>query len=254
MRSVLLIVVLALPLIGYPLAPVKTANASSGQNGNPATKVWLNTGSGVYHCPGSRWYGKTKNGEYVSQWDAQEKGYRPANGKVCEGAAPSSSEQVHVGQCGYDRWAVKTLVDRDARRVDFTPIDSTVAKLGAIRIHEISYPENARIEPEELHTFRVQAKLIKLRREKDMDLHLILADLNNPEARMIAEVPDPACAKGSGYEAQLRAARAALSSISEQAQVEVIGVGFFDYLHESRGGARNGFELHPVLRIKIRDR
>jgi len=51
--------------------------------GNPNVKVWVNTNSGVYHCPGTRWYGNTKTGEYMTQKQAQEKGYRPAYGKVC---------------------------------------------------------------------------------------------------------------------------------------------------------------------------
>jgi hypothetical protein len=52
--------------------------------GNPDVVVWVNTKSGVYHCPGSRWYGDTKQGEYMKQRQAQEKGYRPAYGKVCQ--------------------------------------------------------------------------------------------------------------------------------------------------------------------------
>jgi len=52
--------------------------------GNPNVKVWVNTNSGVYHCPGTRWYGSTKSGEYMTQKQAQEKGYRPAYGKVCQ--------------------------------------------------------------------------------------------------------------------------------------------------------------------------
>ena len=52
--------------------------------GNPNVKVWVNTNSGVYHCPGTRWYGNTKVGEYMTQKEAQEKGYRPAYGKFCE--------------------------------------------------------------------------------------------------------------------------------------------------------------------------
>src|SRR6266568_49440 len=46
--------------------------------GNPHVKVWVNTNSGVYHCPGTRWYGNTKSGEYMRQKEAQSKGYRPA--------------------------------------------------------------------------------------------------------------------------------------------------------------------------------
>jgi hypothetical protein len=38
--------------------------------------VWVNTESGVYHKPGTRWYGKTKQGEYMTEADAQRAGYR----------------------------------------------------------------------------------------------------------------------------------------------------------------------------------
>jgi len=51
--------------------------------GNPTVKVWVNTNSGVYHCPGTRWYGKTKSGRYMTQREAQARGYRPAYGAVC---------------------------------------------------------------------------------------------------------------------------------------------------------------------------
>jgi hypothetical protein len=51
--------------------------------GNPDVKVWVNTNSGTYHCSGTRWYGKTKEGEYMTQKQAQEKGYRPAHNNPC---------------------------------------------------------------------------------------------------------------------------------------------------------------------------
>lgn len=58
--------------------PITTQSA-----GNPTVKVWVNTNSGVYHCPGTRWYGKTKSGQFMTQREAQSKGYRPAYGAVC---------------------------------------------------------------------------------------------------------------------------------------------------------------------------
>ena len=53
------------------------------RSGNPGVKVWVNTKSGIYHCPDTPWYGKTKNGEYMTQQEAQAKGHRPAYGIVC---------------------------------------------------------------------------------------------------------------------------------------------------------------------------
>jgi nuclease S1 len=47
-------------------------------------KVWVNTKSGVYHCPDSRWYGNTKQGEYMSESEAVKSGYHAAGGKCCE--------------------------------------------------------------------------------------------------------------------------------------------------------------------------
>jgi DNA uptake protein ComE-like DNA-binding protein len=38
--------------------------------------VWVNLSSGVYHREGDRWYGKTKNGKFMSESDAEKAGYR----------------------------------------------------------------------------------------------------------------------------------------------------------------------------------
>jgi hypothetical protein len=78
---------LAFTLLNLPLligATQKPADEQRSVQGNPETKVWVNTHSGVYHCPGTRWYGNTKSGEYMTQKQAQEKKYRPAHGKVCQ--------------------------------------------------------------------------------------------------------------------------------------------------------------------------
>jgi hypothetical protein len=66
------------PAIAHRDSPVSTQNA-----GNPTVTVWVNTNSGVYHCPGTRWYGKTKSGQFMTQREAQSKGYRPAYGAIC---------------------------------------------------------------------------------------------------------------------------------------------------------------------------
>ena len=45
--------------------------------------VWVNTHSGVYHCPGSRYYGVTKAGQFMPEEAARTAGFRPAYGQPC---------------------------------------------------------------------------------------------------------------------------------------------------------------------------
>jgi hypothetical protein len=42
-----------------------------------AGKVWVNLDTGVYHKSG-RWYGKTKNGKFMTEAEAKTAGYKPA--------------------------------------------------------------------------------------------------------------------------------------------------------------------------------
>jgi len=45
---------------------------------NATGVVWINTDTGVYHKQGTRWYGKTKHGNYMLEADAIKAGYKPA--------------------------------------------------------------------------------------------------------------------------------------------------------------------------------
>jgi hypothetical protein len=58
-------------------APTKTATAGG------AGKVWVNASSKIYHCEGSKFYGKTKSGEYMAEADAKAKGFHGIKGKSC---------------------------------------------------------------------------------------------------------------------------------------------------------------------------
>jgi len=59
-----------------------TANMAQAPGGGPGM-VWLNTDSNVYHCPGTQYYGKTKQGAYMSEADAKAKGAHADHNKPC---------------------------------------------------------------------------------------------------------------------------------------------------------------------------
>ena len=59
------------------------APAAAPAAGGGAGKVWLNTKSNVYHCEGSKHYGKTKEGTYLTEAEAKAKGAHADHGKAC---------------------------------------------------------------------------------------------------------------------------------------------------------------------------
>ena len=87
LRTSLALIVVLLSLIFCGSSTSVVANrdtvATTQSTGSANVIVWVNTNSGVYHCPNTRWYGRTKSGRYMKQRDAQLKGYRPAYGAVC---------------------------------------------------------------------------------------------------------------------------------------------------------------------------
>jgi hypothetical protein len=74
------------PTTPAPAATAAPATAKSqtapATNATPAPGgghglVWVNTESKVFHREGSRYYGKTKQGKYMTEEEAVKEGYRP---------------------------------------------------------------------------------------------------------------------------------------------------------------------------------
>src|SRR3954462_10728315 len=91
--------------------------------------------------------------------------------------APSASA------CGIERWPEKTLQDRRAALVNFTPKPTRVDILRRKRVRRDR--EGFRQAPVEATVYRVQARLIGMRAEDDGDVHLVISSLTNRGRTMI---------------------------------------------------------------------
>ena len=70
------------PTATAPAPAARAASAQPAAGGGPGM-VWVNAASKVYHCPKDRWYGKTKEGQYMTEAQAKAAGARPDHDRPC---------------------------------------------------------------------------------------------------------------------------------------------------------------------------
>jgi len=169
-------------------------------------------------------------------------------------ATPNASS----GSCGVERWAVKVGTDADVGTVNLnSPVPQTITYLRSLTA-PATLPAANRVPPTEETVFTIDATLVEYKLETDSDYHLVIQDAAGNT--MIAEIPDPACVgAGSPFATLIQSARqdfdakysTTTSFQTANIPVQLIGVGFFDFLHGQTGVAPNGIELHPVLDIQF---
>ena len=64
-------------------ACAQKASSNAGSASSLKTRVWVNASGGVYHCPGTKYYGNTKDGEFMSEAAARGSGYHAVGTKGC---------------------------------------------------------------------------------------------------------------------------------------------------------------------------
>lgn len=163
-----------------------------------------------------------------------------------------------TGNCGVERWSVKTGTDADAGLIQLqSTTQTTIATLVALPT-PATLPANNRIQPTETTVFQLHDTLTEYKLEDDSDYHLVLKD--SAGKTMIVEIPDPACVGSSSpLLSGIRHARSQFdarftptgSFQMANVPVAVTGVGFFDFQHGQTGVAPNGIELHAVLDVQF---
>lgn len=155
---------------------------------------------------------------------------------------------------GKERWSIKTLNDSLSNE-----IDTNFIKISIDSLYNFGKPNDLKNSTKRLDiekkSFLIRAKIIEYIKQDDYDYHLIVSDINDQTKTIIVEIIMPKYGNKKYY-AKLKKVRDELSNRIRNRTLkgkifDIGGVAFFDFLHNQKGKAPNGLELHPVLIFKI---
>lgn len=168
-------------------------------------------------------------------------------------------------KCGVSRWPVKSLSDTTADKIDFSEERKKTVRWLVSATPPKKKPKLTRINGLEWIRFRVEAILVGYKLSKDdQDFHVVIKDLKTADT-MIVEFKDPACSGvcKSTHVGEMKNARedfinspavlergkvtSTYKKLKKRVKVEIVGIGFWDFIHGQTGVAKNGIELHPVI-------
>jgi hypothetical protein len=184
--------------------------------------------------------------------------------------APGKARSAAAAECtGEYRWNIKTLLDPNAGDVRLTPVKAGVADLWDMA-KPPGFKSKVRNPPLETTTYKIRAKLVEARwvneaptaskKGGDLDIHLVIEALTNPDKTMIVEFPFADCLNAvPSLKKKMVDSRAAFMSRCKDGEprrkfhklsgiATVTGVGFYDRPH-AIGSALHGVELHPVIKF-----
>lgn len=152
---------------------------------------------------------------------------------------------------GVERWDIKTLNDSSYKNITFdNSIETTIKNLSLVE-KPLNLKNNTPRLDIEHQTFYLIVKVLECRKQSDGDYHLIICDTNDISKTMIAEVITPKYGNKIYYNIFKEVRDYLLARIRNKTLINRIyaieGVVFFDLIHNQKGRAINGIEIHPVM-------
>jgi len=132
-----------------------------GDGLNPLTQVWVNSNTGVYHPPGSRFYGQTQQGEYMTAAEADAGGYRQAGSGLSTNAT-SGVYRVQRPPRGASRIVIDSWLGPGQARQGFERQMASAAEYGLEEIEgwERAHSQGAGIGAESAEGIRLAPRVV----------------------------------------------------------------------------------------------